>query len=483
MNKILIIITTLVVILIGSAFAGDEKVKALMFHEADSILTVSHELQAELLAPKSSKKAMELYYEASTDYDKGKDINNIKKKLKEAVKYVNKAISAVDIANVTFKDVLKLRINALSSEAQTNAGESWQKAEKKFEEAAIKLEEGDVNSAKEKAEEAGDIYRKAELASIKTKYLDNTNNLLIIAKDSDVKDKAPVTLRKSIDLISRAEISLNNNRYDTDEPRGLAMDAQYEAKHAIYLNKTIRQFDKDDKKLESLYLSFEKYIRQIATNLDLSAKFDEGYQKPTDLIIQQITAVLDSTQILKQNLSDRDADIIAMTMRINDLESQLGNAGSEKNALTEQLEKRTKIQNMFVDIEKRFDSKQATVHRNGDNIIIRLIGLNFASGKSEIEPKNFALLTILQDAINIFPDYTLHVNGYTDSYGGDNTNLELSQNRADAVRDYLLANMKRVKSDEIEAIGYGETLPIANNETPEGRAKNRRVDLVIEPIL
>jgi len=481
MNKILVIMTSLIILMISSAFAGDEKVKALMFHEADSIIAVSNEVQADLLAPKSTKKAMELYSEASSDYDKGKDLNGIKKKLKETAKYLGKSIDAVDMANVTFKDVLTLRTNALRSEAQNNARDSWQKAERKFEEAAIQLEEGDVNDARKKADEAGNIYRQAELAAIKTNYLDNTHNLLIKAEDSDVKDKAPVTLKKAKDLISRAETSLNKNRYDTDEPRGLALGAQYEAKHALYLNKTIRQIEKDDKKLEDIYLSFEGYLRQIAVNLDLSAEFDEGFANPTNLIIAHTKALQNSALILKQTLADRDMDMQTMTARVTELEDQLGNAGKERTALTDQLGQRSKIREMFSDIERRFQPEQAVVLRHGDDILIRLVGLSFASGKSEIEPRNFALLTVVRDAINIFPDYALHIQGYTDSYGGDNTNLSLSQNRADAVRDYLLANMD-INVDDIDAVGYGETLPIANNETPEGRAKNRRVDLVIEPI-
>jgi len=482
MNKILVIMTSLVVLMISSAFAGDEKVKALMFHEADSILAVSHEVQADLLAPKSTKKAMEFYSKASSAYDKGKDINSIKKKLTETVKYLEKSIGAVDMANVTFKNVLTLRTNALRANAHDNAGESWRKAEKKFEEAAIQLEEGDVNDAKKKADEAGSIYRKAELIAIKTNYLDNTHSLLTKAEDSDVKDKAPVTLKKAKDLISRAETSLNKNRYDTDEPRGLALGAQYEAKHALYLNKTIRQIEKDDKKLEDLYLSFEEYLRQIAVNLDLSAEFDEGFANPTNLIIAHTKALQDSALSLKQTLADRDMDMQTMTARITELEDQLGNVGEERTALTDLLEQRSRIREMFIDIERLFQPEQAIVLRHGDDILIRLVGLSFASGKSEIEPKNFALLTVVRDAINIFPDYAIHVQGYTDSYGGDDANLALSQNRADAVRDYLLANMMRVNTGDIDAVGYGETQPIANNETPEGRAKNRRVDLVITPV-
>ena len=482
MYKILVILIGLILLPISSTFAGDAKVKALMFHEVDSILAISHEVQADLLAPKSTKKAMELYSEASSDYDKGKDINGIKKKIKETVKYLEKSIDAVDMANVTFKNALTMRINAIRSEAQVNAGESWKEAEKKFKEAAIQLEEGDVNSAKKKAEEAGNIYRQAELTAIKSNYLDNTHSLLAKAEDNDVKDKAPVTLKRAKDLISRAETSLNKNRYDTDEPRGLALGAQYEAKHALYLNKTIRQNQKDDKKLEDVYLSFEQYLRQIAVNLDLSAEFDEGFGRPTNLIIAHTKRLQDSTLLLQQKLADRDIDMKTMTARIIELEDQLGTVGKERSALTDRLEQRSKIREMFNDIQKRFHPEQALVLRHGDDILIRLVGLNFASGKSEIEPRNFALLTVVRDAINIFPDYAIHVQGYTDSYGGDNTNLELSQNRADAVRKYLLANMT-IDINDIDAVGYGETLPIANNETPEGRAKNRRVDLVIEPIL
>lgn len=474
--------TSLILLTISSSIAGDENVKALMFHEADSVIMVSHELHADLLAPKSTKKAMELYSEASADYDKGGDLNSIKKKLRGSIAYTVQAIDAVDMANVTFRNVLALRANALRAEAQDNASESWKKAEKKFAEAAYRLEEGDINDAKKKAEEAGDIYRQSELVAIKTNYLANTRNLLAKAEDSDVKDKAPVTLKRAKDLVSRAETSLNQNRYDTDEPRGLALGAQYEAKHALYLNKTIRQIEKDDKELEDLYLSFETYLRQIASNLDLAAEFDEGFAGPTNLIIAHTAALQDSALMLSQILADRQTDVRTMTARIAELEDQLGNAGKERTALTDQLEQRSRTRRMFSDIEGRFQPGQAVVLRHGDNILIRLVGLSFASGKSEIEPKNFALLTVVRDAINIFPDYAIHVQGYTDSYGGDNANLELSQNRADAVRDYLLANMD-VNIGEIDAVGYGETLPIANNETPEGRARNRRVDLVIRPIL
>ena len=77
------------------------------------------------------------------------------------------------------------------------------------------------------------------------------------------------------------------------------------------------------------------------------------------------------------------------------------------------------------------------------------------------------------------PDRRVSIEGHTDSFGGDAVNLRISQERAGAVRQYLLANMRDMDSSVIDATGYGETNPVANNETADGRARNRRIDVVI----
>jgi outer membrane protein OmpA-like peptidoglycan-associated protein len=71
------------------------------------------------------------------------------------------------------------------------------------------------------------------------------------------------------------------------------------------------------------------------------------------------------------------------------------------------------------------------------------------------------------------------VEGHTDSQGKAEDNHTLSVNRANAVRDYLVAH--EIAADRIAAIGFGEERSIADNSTPEGRANNRRVEIVIKP--
>ncbi len=71
----------------------------------------------------------------------------------------------------------------------------------------------------------------------------------------------------------------------------------------------------------------------------------------------------------------------------------------------------------------------------------------------------------------------LAVEGHTDSIGTDEYNRQLSEQRAEAVRDYLV--QQGIKSDAITASGFGKSEPVASNDTPEGRQQNRRVELVV----
>ena len=102
-----------------------------------------------------------------------------------------------------------------------------------------------------------------------------------------------------------------------------------------------------------------------------------------------------------------------------------------------------------------FSRKEAQVLREANDIIIRLVGLNFAVGRSTIDPKHFQLLTKVQNAIRVFPESALTIEGHTDSYGSDQANLALSEKRAAAVKQYLLANMGLTPS-KVGAVGFGE---------------------------
>ena len=105
-------------------------------------------------------------------------------------------------------------------------------------------------------------------------------------------------------------------------------------------------------------------------------------------------------------------------------------------------------------------------------------GVLFQSGKSELLPIARQQLQSVADALKLqTDDKTIVVEGHTDSRGSDALNLNLSQARAESVRSFLVQH--GVDSSRIQAVGKGESMPIADNATPEGRANNRRVEIIV----
>ena len=106
---------------------------------------------------------------------------------------------------------------------------------------------------------------------------------------------------------------------------------------------------------------------------------------------------------------------------------------------------------------------------------VQLEGVNFANDSAEVGPNAAKLLDETVTALQRCPNRRVRLNAYTDSNGSDAYNEKLSQRRAESVREYLVSH--GVSASRIEARGLGESDPIADNSTPEGRAQNRRVEL------
>ena len=110
-------------------------------------------------------------------------------------------------------------------------------------------------------------------------------------------------------------------------------------------------------------------------------------------------------------------------------------------------------------------------------LVLTLGDVLFETGKAELRPGALRNLYPLVTFLQKYPERRVLIEGHTDSVGSEASNLDLSQRRADAVRDFLLQN--GVRAAQITTHGYGKASPVASNDTVAGRQQNRRVELII----
>jgi outer membrane protein OmpA-like peptidoglycan-associated protein len=164
---------------------------------------------------------------------------------------------------------------------------------------------------------------------------------------------------------------------------------------------------------------------------------------------------------------------------------------TKENLAASQNDAKIKADQLAAEQQARIDADNRTAKAEADlaalaavkeeerGLVITLSGsVLFASDKSELLPAAQDRLNHVADALLAVKERKLTVNGFTDSQGSAEYNIELSQRRADAVRSYLIS--RGYPAELITAIGIGKGSPVADNNSPEGRADNRRVEIVVE---
>lgn len=143
----------------------------------------------------------------------------------------------------------------------------------------------------------------------------------------------------------------------------------------------------------------------------------------------------------------------------------------------------SKVQSSELEVSRTLSELNAT--QTDEGIVINLPeNILFDFDKAEIKPEAEPTLKKISELLAYYKDSPMKINGHTDSKGSDGYNQKLSEQRAEAVKKYLTEKFS-VKSSRLQAKGFGEAKPIAENENPngfdnpEGRQKNRRVEVII----
>jgi outer membrane protein OmpA-like peptidoglycan-associated protein len=210
--------------------------------------------------------------------------------------------------------------------------------------------------------------------------------------------------------------------------------------------------------------------RDLAYTADRRAQIAEARAKATQ-----------QTETQQKTVSDMHS---AETSQLRATSAQLGQANQQLASKDQQLatEKEARVAAEKRAAQAAADlAKFASVKQEARGMVITLSGgVLFASAKSDLLPEaQVKLNSVAESLTQQDPDSKMVVEGHTDSQGGVSYNQDLSQRRAQTVRDYLVS--RGIAADRVTSQGFGSSRSVADNKSAEGRANNRRVEIVVAP--
>ncbi|MCL1966720.1 MAG: OmpA family protein [Fibromonadales bacterium] len=238
-----------------------------------------------------------------------------------------------------------------------------------------------------------------------------------------------------------------------------------------------------------LYAIVDTRIRALeeVPKKERQGKQYEDDKKLCDLSVKLYRMQLEHAALIQKYIEAQREVAQVKDSLINALDSQLGSERERmermnldsKKALAEKDYQLNKIKEEADKKLEALRSKTISVYKDARGTILSMSDILFETGKAELKQELKENLAEIAGILkNLLTDATVIVEGHTDNVGKADANLKLSQQRAGEVVKYLTG--RGVDKKRLKSVGYGMTKPVADNATDEGKAKNRRVELVIK---
>ena len=218
----------------------------------------------------------------------------------------------------------------------------------------------------------------------------------------------------------------------------------------------------------------EALIRQQAELQSMVRAREEAEQQRLLQERRHQAAIAEAQQRLLQSQRESEAlrgQIEAEKRKAEEAQAELARVKQELE--TKEREARERVERM----EKAL-AEIAETRREDRGFVVTLPGVMFDTGKSAIKAGARSTLSRIADQLRNLDQWTLVVEGHSDSVGDDEANQKLSEQRAQAVKEYLVS--QGLSGDRITTVGRGESAPVASNDNAAGRQQNRRVELIIQ---
>lgn len=434
----------------------------------DTGLNQAREKNVDILAPTSFGKAEELLTEGKKIQTASGGEEAILAKVTAGNQYLAKAnefatksqtllndlINTRAAAHQAFKDAKK--VGATGLEDLTN---DFKDADDHFLKLTMAVETENSKWAESHKADVATTYQTLETRAVKKWSLDTSRRAIDTAIEEGAKKYAPKSLLLAETTYADAEKFISGNTRNREEIQKKGASTLFISNRLLHLTKEGKIFA--EKKPEEITLWVENRIQgigQLVTPDTRDQHFDD-----------QVKTIQSSIEELKQNRRGLAEETQKLRSDVQSL-----------NSVVQKTQPQVELDAKYKEVRTQFDSTEAEVLRDAGKIVVRLKAIKFPVGKAILLPENYPLLAKVQKAIRLFGQPNLVIEGHTDSVGSAPVNERLSLDRANAVKEYLVAN-NTISTEKVITAGFGFNRPLVSDRTSEGRAINRRIDVIIEP--
>lgn len=443
-----------------------------LVNQFDNEITTARKNKINVLSPTRFARAEKSLTEARTSLERGDEISNIFRRVAEGRAQLNEAEDMAQIAQTTLPDVIKSRDMARAAGATEL--DDYADTEEAFLALTKAIENNNLRQAQQGKARVANEFQDLELQAIKKETIGEVRKLIEQAEKEEAKKYAPESLAVAKKKLEDTDAFITQNPYEKEKMLEMSADALFYAQRLNQINAESKKIR--DMESEKIALRVEELLHRATTALSAPDMRNEPLKTQASNIVGSISALEADHVFMIDKVQDQMTEIDKLKSQIQSLEGQ----SEEQRLAKERLAAEKEFNTLFTEIQQFFTADEAEVYKQGNQLVIRLKAMKFPVGKDVIMPDAYGLLSKVQRAIRTFGEPDLVIEGHTDSTGSNQVNEHLSQQRAQAVREYLIAN-RTLPAENIVAVGYGSMRPLASNESAEGRAINRRIDVIVKP--
>jgi OOP family OmpA-OmpF porin len=478
--------------------------------QLDSKLVQARQNQLNVLSPTWFAKAERSLAEAKKIQQGKGEISRIGAAASRGLTEISQAQEVARIVHSTIPKAIEGRKLARTAGA-TSLGEDYAAAERQFLGLTRDVENNNLKGAKRDQQGVVEAFRDLEIRAIKETILGDTRKVLAQADSEGARKWTPALYTEAQQELAGVEKFIASNPYAREEMQQKGNVALFKANRLFQVNRQTTLL-RETKPLDTT-LWVEGILNKASEALGAPDMRDKAFHIQVGNILGSIDALVKDRDFLVQKTEAQQEAMDTMRSRhpeeIESLKRQSREEAAEiakllteqqgeqarmeaersaererleaqRRAVEERLEAERRFNELYNEVQALFTKDEAECYKQGNRMVIRMRGMSFPVGQAVIMPENYPLLSKVQRAVRTFTEPQVTIEGHTDSTGTAEFNDHLSQQRAESVQQYLLAN-NVLREDQVVAAGYGSSRPLAPNTTAEGRATNRRIDVVITP--